>query len=161
MYDLFKKAIGTGEPTLKLIFNLGEAYYEYFNKHRDYFRMSYFFEADGMHSQVSEQMQQFCADEEKKVWSLVFGLLKRALDEGLIHSWIDPVEASIMLWSNSNGFMRLMDRTDKYWSERMGVNLEETLRRSNSFLVEGMMTPKAKELYGSIVSHAQPEANKE
>jgi len=156
MYDLFKKALANDEPTLMQIFRLGEAYIRYFKEHRDYFRMSYFFEAEGMHSQVSDEMMSLCADEDRKVWTLVFGLLKRAVDEGLIHNWIDPVEASVILWSNSNGFMRLMDRTDTYWTETMGIDLEATLRRANEFILEGMMTEKAKKLYGTLLAKQKP-----
>ncbi len=157
LYNLFKTAISTGEPTVKLIFNLGEAYYEYFKNHRDYFRMSYFFEAEGMHSQVSEEMKQLCDDEDRKVWSLVFGLVKRAIDEGVFHAGINPVEASVMLWSNSNGFMRLMDRADTYWKDQMGLNLEETLRKSNAFLVEGMMTEEARKRYTDFFPHHEQQ----
>jgi hypothetical protein len=52
-----------------------------------------------------------------------------------------------MLWSNSNGLMRLMDRTAFYWSDVMHLDLERMLAKSNAFLVEAMMTDRAKELY--------------
>ena len=49
-----------------------------------------------------------------------------------------------MLWSNSNGIMRIMDRQDDYWKQHMGFDLEKLMRESNRMLVEGMMTEEAK-----------------
>jgi hypothetical protein len=45
-----------------------------------------------------------------------------------------------MLWSNANGLMRQIDRADGYWKEQMHINLEDTLRTSNSLLVRGMLS---------------------
>ncbi len=56
LHDMFRKATSTGEPTIKLIQNLGHAYYEFFTRHRNYYRLFYFFDSPGLHSHVSEQM---------------------------------------------------------------------------------------------------------
>jgi hypothetical protein len=71
-------------------------------------------------------------------------VLQRGIDEGLLRKDLNPLEAGVMLWSNSNGMMRIMDRQEPYWKEKMGLNLEQMMRESNRMLVEGMMTEKAK-----------------
>ncbi len=151
MYKMFSKALSTGEPTLKLIANLGEAYYDYFKEYRNYFRMFYFFENPQLHTQVSEEMQANCAEQNGRIWQLIINLIQRGIDEGVIQKNLNPKQVAIMLWSNSNGLMRQIDRKDDYWKERMGVDLEAVLRQSNALLVEGMMTEKAKEEYPSMV----------
>lgn len=157
MYNMFTKALSTGEPTIQLISDLGEAYHNFFKAHRDYFRMFYFLENSRLHTQVSDEMKELCLTSDKKVWSLVIDLIQRGIDEGMLHKGIDPREAAVMLWSNSNGLMRLMDREDGYWKEHMGIDLESTLRRSNAFLVEGMMTDRAKKEFGSVLIYHEQD----
>jgi TetR/AcrR family transcriptional regulator len=152
MYDMFSKALSTGEPTLKLIANLGEAYYEYFKLYRNYFRMFYFFENPQLHTQVSEEMQANCTAHNGRIWQLIIDLIQRGIDEGVLQRGLDPKQVAVILWSNSNGLMRQMDRTDDYWKKTMGIDLEEALRRSNSLLVEAMMTEKAKREYHKMVA---------
>jgi AcrR family transcriptional regulator len=150
LYQLFSKVLNSGEPTMRMIANLGEAYYDYFRNHRNYFRMYYFFENPQVQSQVSPEMRDVCQESDRKIWDLVVALLQRGIDEGLLRKDLDPLEAGVMLWSNSNGMMRIMDRQEDYWKERMGLNLEKMLRASNRMLVEGMMTEEARKQKLSI-----------
>ena len=144
LYQMFLRIVESGEPTIRMIVNLGETYYEYFKTCRNYFRMYYFFENPQVQSQVSEEMRGVCEQSDRKIWDIVVSVLQRGIDEGLLRKDLDPLEAGVMLWSNSNGMMRIMDRQEDYWKERMGLNLEKMMRQSNRMLVEGMMTDEAK-----------------
>lgn len=144
MHRLFEEAVSTGEPTLKLIWNLGEAYYRFFLEYREYFRMFYFMENAQVHSQVSPEMLETCAASDEKIWELVFGLIRRGIEEGTMRPDVDPRQAGVMLWSNSNGLMRQMDRAAAYWKDKLGLDLEMTLRMANRFLVAGMLTEKGR-----------------
>jgi hypothetical protein len=44
-----------------------------------------------------------------------------------------------------------MDREDSYWSEKMGVDLEGTLRLTHALLLEAIMTDEAKAKYPAYV----------
>ncbi len=149
--DMFRKAVETGEPSIVRIQNLGEAYYRFFNQYRNYFRLFYFFENPQAQSQVSEEMRQTCAVAEGNVWRLVISPIQDGINEGMLHKELNPMEAAVMLWSNSNGLMRLMERTEDRWTTPMGVDLDSVLQRSNAFLVEAMMTDKAKKQFGSLL----------
>ncbi len=157
LHDMFEKVVNSSEPTIKLIANLGEAYYEYFKNYRNYFRMYYFFENPQVQSQVSPEMMDTCKRLDRKVWDLVVGVLQKGIDEGLLHKDLDPLEAGVMLWSNSNGLMRIMDRQDGYWREHMGLDLERMLRRSNQMLVEAMMTEEAQKQYPAVMLYHKKE----
>jgi TetR/AcrR family transcriptional regulator len=150
LYQMFLRIIESGEPTIRMIANLGEAYYEYFKSYRNYFRMYYFFENPQVQSQVSGEMMEVCLESDRKLWDLVESVLQRGIDEGLLRKDLDPLEAGVMLWSNSNGMMRIMDRQEPYWKERMGLNLEKMMRESNRMLVEGMLSEAAKKQYPSV-----------
>jgi len=158
LHDLFRDAVSTGETSLKQINNLGEAYYAFFENHRNYFRMFYFFESPQLHNQVSPEMYQQCMDNDQRVWKHVLDPIQRALDEGMLHKGLTAMEVGVMLWSNSNGLMRLIDRQGSYWKETLGIELPVILRRSNSFLMEAMMSEKGKKLYPSALPyHATDE----
>jgi AcrR family transcriptional regulator len=162
MSDLFKAAVSTDEPSLKQIANLGEAYYQFFENNREYFRMFSFFESPLFHTQVSPEMLQLCTDHDRQVWDLVMAPIKKGLAEGMLHKGLDPMEVAVMLWSNSNGLMRLIDRQGEYWKESFGVDISILLRKSNAFLVEAMMTDEAKKLFSStLLFHGNAPAKRE
>jgi AcrR family transcriptional regulator len=150
MYKMFVEATSPEKPVLQRIADLGEAYYQFFKQHRDYFRMYQYFENPQFHKQVSQDMLQVCSAHDQKIWSLVIGLIKQGITEGLFDADLDPVQAAIILWSIGNSLMRQMDRGDNYWHEHMKINLESTLRKSYELIFEGMMTKKGKLKYQSI-----------
>ncbi|HET6273977.1 MAG TPA: TetR/AcrR family transcriptional regulator [Bacteroidota bacterium] len=156
MYQMFLEASTTSENTIQALVNLGEAYYQFFRQHTNYFRMYLFFENPQFHRQVSEEMLNTCSGNDMKIWNLVIDLIKKGKKEGLLESDLDPLEASIILWSSGNALMRQMDREDNYWHQKMGVNLEAALRKSYQFLLEGMMTEEGKKKGLLTPPHSRP-----
>jgi len=154
MHKLFLDAVSTEENPLKLIVNLEEAYHAFFRDYRHYFRALYFFESPEFQTQISEPMREQCFLVDRKIWDFVVQIMRRGIDEGLLHDDLDPFEAGIMLWSNANGLLRLIDRHESYWKDVMKIDLEKTLRKSNALLVEAMMTERAQALYPEMVPHA-------
>jgi len=152
LYEIFSRVLSADHPTLKTIANLGEAYYEFFKEHRNYYRMFYFFENPQVHKQVSEGMLQTCAGHNGKVWAIIIDLINRGIEEGVIQEDIDPKQAAVILWATSNGLMRQMDREDTYWSETMGVNLEDALRKGHAMILQAMMTEEAKMKYHEMIA---------
>ncbi len=141
---MFKEATSTGEQPLKVLENLGNAYYSYFMQYRNYYRMSYFFGNKEMFSQVSNEMTDQCNLSNKTIWDIVSGVVQTALAEGLIRDDVKAMEAGVMLWANSDSLMRLMDQDENSWLDKMQIDLGELLKKSNRFLVEGMLTDKGK-----------------
>jgi len=152
LYGMFMNVLSESRTSLEAVANLGEAYYEFFNQHRNYYRMLHFFENPQFHKQVSEEMLQFCASHNQKVWLVVINAIERGIDEGVIRPDIDPKEAAVILWASSNGLMRQMDREDNYWRDVMGVDLEAALRRARAMLLETMMTEDARKSYHALVA---------
>lgn len=156
MYGMFQRAIATAENPIRHLFNLGEAYFAYFQEQRKYFRMYYFLENPQIHSQVSNEMMEQCELLDTRIWDLVVGIISRAIEEGLIRNDVVPLEAGVILWSNSNGLMRLIDRDEWVCRNKNGLNLEAMLRKANRLLVQAMMTEKAKASFDDLVAPAHP-----
>lgn len=152
LYEMFINVLSESRTTIEAIANLGEAYYDFFKQHRNYYRMLHFFENPQLHKQVSEEMLQSCAGHNQKVWLVVINVIQRGIDEGVIQHDIDPKEAAVILWASSNGLMRQMDREDNYWRDVMGVDLETALRRARAQLLEAMMTKGARKGYQVMVA---------
>ena len=150
MYKMFIEATPPEKPIIQRIVDLGEAYYQFFKQNRDYFRMYQYFEQSQVHKQVSPEMLQSCATNDQRIWNLVIGLIQQGINEGMLDADLKPMDAAIILWSNGNGLMRLMDRDDTLWQSHMNINLESTLRTSYQLIMEGMMTKKGKHQYQSI-----------
>jgi TetR/AcrR family transcriptional regulator len=150
LHGFFENVVSNGDDPLKQIAGLGEAYYEFFQKHRDYFRMFYFFETPQFHSQVSPEMLSVCAEQDGMVWDLVLGVIRHAIDEGFLRPDLNPREVALMLWSNSNGIMRLIDRHADYARNIFGVDLPEVMRKSNGFMVQSMLTEKGKQRFAEL-----------
>lgn len=150
LLGMFEQITASNQPAIKKIALFGDAYLEFFKSHRNYFLMMDFYETPQFHKQVSEEMKQVCSVSSQKIWSAFFNIIQRAIDDGVMLPDLNPRQVAIMFWSNSNGLMRQMDRDPHYWHELMGIDLEATLKLSNSFLLQAMMTGKAKEMYSNL-----------
>jgi TetR/AcrR family transcriptional regulator len=150
MSTYFEKVATASDDPVSKIANLAEAYFEFFQNHRDYFRMFYFFETPQFHSQVSEEMLAQCDEHDGKVWDLVFGILQSAQEGGFLRADLNPKEVGLMLWSNSNGIMRLIDRHPDYAKHTFGVDLAQMMRKSNSFMLRSMLTEKGVEKHTEL-----------
>jgi TetR/AcrR family transcriptional regulator len=152
LLDMFSTITVSDQPAIKKISLFGDAYYEFFKNHRNYFLMMDFYETPQFHKQVSEEMKQVCATSSQKIWTTFFDTIQQAIDDGMMHPNLNARQLGIMFWSNSNGLMRLGDRDPHYWHELMGIDLEATLKLSNSFLLEGMMTDEAKQMFKDMLT---------
>lgn len=151
LYDMFAAAIATDEPTLKKIATLGEIYYRFFIEYKNYFRMFHFFENQQFHKQVSEQMLQYCAQQDQKLWDLVTGLIDRGIGEGVIRKNLKPMEIAAVLWSSANAIILRIDHQHDLWKAKWNIDLEDVLRTSNALLLEAIMTEEAKRQYKSLL----------
>ncbi len=152
MYQMFVDATPSEKSTLQRITDLGDAYYEFFKQHRDFFRMYQFFENPQFHKQVSPEMFGSCKLNNQRIWGVVVGLVQQGIDEGVLDADLDPSQAAIILWSIGNSMMRQMDRDDNYWKEQLKVDLEATMKKAYQLVLEGMMTEKGKAQYQQIMS---------
>ncbi|MCI0560049.1 MAG: TetR/AcrR family transcriptional regulator [Nitrososphaera sp.] len=158
LHNMFAEATSSQEPTVVQLMKLGDAYYEFFKQHRNYFRMFYFFQHPQFHKGVSEDMMMNCGEENQKVWKEVIGVIQRGIDEGVVRAELNPVETAVILWSSSNAIMTRMDTQMEYFKERMGVDLEEVLRKSNTLMLESILTEKAKRKHQALLMRSWPVA---
>lgn len=151
MYRMFEQAAPKHKSVLERIMAIGDAYFQFFQQYRDYFRMYEYFENQQFHKQVSQEMLMCCANNDQKIWNLVVGIIQDGITQGIFDADLDPRQAAIILWANGNALMRLMDRDDPYWTEHMKIDLEKTMRKAYQLILEGMMTRKGKLQYKTLL----------
>lgn len=138
--EMFAKVTESGESASTMLVALGDAYLEYFNDHREYFRMIHFMQTPQFHKQVTEEMKQSCGTLNRQVWDLVNGILKQCIDEGIIRRNLNPVEVGIILWSSATALMLRIDSEHSIWNEDFHIDLTQTMKLSNSLLFDAICT---------------------
>ena len=137
--DMFKSMIDASPSTLEALERLGDTYYEFFTKHRNYFRMFQYFQNPGLHKQVSSEMLEACESHNQRTWGTVVALLERGQQEGLLRSDLTSSEMAVALWSSANALMQQIDHQYDEWKTKMGLDLELLLRKTNSLLLETIL----------------------
>lgn len=155
-FDLLRamseRSIANSSSTAEAIWNLGPTYYEFFRKHRNFFRMFHFFQHPGFHKQVSEEMLGSCNATTQKIWGSVIGVIQRAIDEGVLRSDLNPAEAALILWSSANAILIRLDNEADRWRQTLNVDLRNVFHKSNLLLVQSMMTEEARRTYAALFS---------
>jgi hypothetical protein len=122
-----------------------DVYLDYFNTHRNYFRMLHFYQTPQFHRQVSAEMKQTCGVENQRIWDLVVGVMKRGMEEGVLRSDFDPIQIGLTIWSSATSLMMRLDAERELWLEQMNVDLEKTLRFSNTLLLDAILTDRGRQ----------------
>jgi len=144
LYDAFNAVANRAYTPAETLARLSEAYLDYFNNHRDYFRMMHFLQVPQFHKQVSDEVKQSCGVLNQRIWSLVNGMLQRCIDEGLLRENLNPAEVGLILWSSATALMMRIDNEQGIWREAFQLDLQETLKLSNNLLFDAICTEKGR-----------------
>jgi len=148
LLKMFQEAAATGEPAVQLLENLGQAYYAFYKRHHDYFRMFSFSENTQLHSQVSEEMRNTCAESGQCLGGVVQEVIRKGIEDSSFQPEINPVEMSIIFWAHCRGVMEIIDHISSKgdWAKKKLADLdfEKMYRKSTAMLVSGILTDEAR-----------------
>lgn len=144
LFEMFTDVVKKGASVTETIVSLTDAYVEYFNQHRNYFRMLHFLQTPQFHRQISEEMKKTCDALNQRVWDLVDNVLKRGIEEGILRPDLNPKEVSIIFWSSATALMLRSDREYDLWKEKFRLDLGHTARLSNNLFLEAVLTEKGR-----------------
>lgn len=144
LYDMFSRTIADSPSTIETLRRFGTTYYEFFQQHRNYYRMFHFFQNPAMHKQVSPEMREICRLHNQRLWDVVITVLHRGIQEGLLRKDIAPPEMAVILWSAANAVMMQIDYQRDHWKQTLGVDLEQVLVTTNRLLIETLMTEESR-----------------
>ncbi len=145
LYRMFEAESKAESDVVRTLIRYQQTYFEFFQKHRKYFRMLHFLQSPHFHKQVSAEMMQECSLENQRIWKLATDLIERGIKEEVIIPNLNAVEVLIILWSSATQLMIRIDNESDRWKETMNIDLERVLRISNLLLLGSILTPAAKQ----------------
>ncbi|MFH0991539.1 MAG: TetR/AcrR family transcriptional regulator [bacterium] len=147
LYDLFEQVIDTKESVPVRLKNLGEVYFKYYNEHKNYFRMFYYFQHPHFHKQVSPEMMQSCTIENQRLWKLILDLIDLGIREGDVRPNINSSEVGLILWTTSAALLTKLDMQYEYFKQAMNVDLVHVYQAANALLLDSLLTEQGKQKY--------------
>ena len=136
--------------TVEKIVKLEATYIDSFYKQRKFFRMTNFLQSPHFHKQVSDEMKQICDADGQKVWNIIDSILQRGLEEGVLRPDFNPIELGVILWSNTTALLFRIDNEGEVWKKRFNIDLEHTLKISNTLLFESILTDRGRIEYAAL-----------
>ena len=150
LYTEYESLAASPDSPLRKIIKLSELYTAFFASNRKFFRMFHFLQMPQFHKQVSEEMQQYCGTETRRLWDLVIGIMKQGMEAGILRSDLDPTEIGIILWSSSSALMMRGDTEGDRWKERFNIDLSHTLEVSNRLFLNAILTDKGRKEFAAL-----------
>jgi len=148
LLKMFQEAAATGESSIKLLENLGQAYFTFYKRYHDYFRMFSFSENTQLHSQVSEEMKNSCAESGQCLGGVVESVIQKGIEDGSFRPEVSPLEMSVILWAHCRGVMDIIDHISSKgdWAQKKFADLdfEKMYRKSTAMLVSSILTDEAR-----------------
>ncbi len=144
--EMFEKAFDTTLSPVEQLRTYSTEYASYFREHRPFFRMLYRYEHPRIRTQVSPAILHQLSRRSKGLLTFVANAIKRGIHEGLFRSDLDPLQATVVLWTSLSGILREIDlnENDPLWSPSdlqaplSSVNLEELYNLSFDLLLRGL-----------------------
>ncbi len=151
LYTTFNEIISGETSTVRILHEMGEAYTEFFNTQRNYFRMLDSAYRPNVHKEVSEEMRKIYSTESQKNWEQIIDLFNRGVQEKKIRNDINPVDMAIIIWSNTTSLMTRIDREGETWRKERNIDLMKTLDVSFHLLMDAILTPEGQSEYAALV----------
>lgn len=152
--DMITETITKSPSTIEAIWRLGSTYFEFSQKHQNYFRMFHFFQNPSLHRQVSDEMMASCNEGTQKMWRAVIDVFRKGIGEGVLKTDLNPAECAVILWSSADAILTRIDYEYENWKERLDVDLARVFSKSNALLLQSMMTEQAEVKYASLFDDA-------
>ncbi|MBI2428951.1 MAG: TetR/AcrR family transcriptional regulator [Ignavibacteriales bacterium] len=145
LHGMLRRVIGSHGSFVATLLQLSDTYTQFYEEHKNYFRMMHFFETPQFHKQVSEEMHRSCDSVTQELWNMVIEELRQGTVQQMVRSDLSPVEITIVLWSNATTLLMRIDAQYDLWKETMDIDLKHTLRLSTQLLIESILTEKGKD----------------
>jgi len=153
LHHMSRETIEAAGNALEAMWRLGATYFEFFEKHRNFFRMFHFLQYPGLHKQVSPEMMEVCNNNTQTTWKLVIETFQKGIDEKIFRSDINPAEAAVILWSSANSILLRIDNECDRWKKNLNIDLAHVYFRSNGLFLQSLITPEANEQYSSFLTN--------
>jgi TetR/AcrR family transcriptional regulator len=140
--------ISKNDSVPETVIHLSQAFLEYFETSRDYFRMLEFLQTSQLHKQASEEMRQNCSTVNHRIWDMVSSVFHRGIRDGTVRADLNPTEVLLILWSSAAALMNRIDNEYDFWRDRFHVDLRHTVNISSNLLLQAILTQEGRRQLG-------------
>ncbi len=126
--SMFRKAISKKTIGLDKVRAIGEAYFEYSQKHADYFNAMLYYESRDIDLSAENSCAQACEEQGSITLEIVAQAIQVGILDGSIRQDVDPFKTAVVLWGQSSGMVQVHSLKGQHLQEKHGVNLEEVMR---------------------------------
>lgn len=133
-----EKAAGLPGKSDKVLKRLLYAYYGFYKKHKDYFRIIFLSSHPDVRAKVSEEILMRCMENGRGCLAIVSGAVQKGIENGLFRK-VNPWAAANILWAAANGIIMIYEQNPRHPDELVGIPLEDMLRIHFKMALEGLI----------------------
>jgi AcrR family transcriptional regulator len=126
-------------PADRLLGELLQTYYKFYEKNRKYFRIMFLSSQPDLGERVSDGLLKECAGEARACMQVVSDVIEKGIESGVfrkVNSWT----FAVILWSTVNGIVMNYEQGPLYRDEILRLPLQEMLQEGLDLALNGLMT---------------------
>jgi len=124
---MFEEAVSKKKNGLEKVFATGEAYYEFYKRHPEYFRMAREAENMSIIDTGDVNVAEFL-DASHKNFETLYNAVVEGIKDGSIESDIDPTLTSVFLIQSTKSIIELPPGFEMFLKEGTGTDKDATMR---------------------------------
>ena len=130
LQDLFREAVSNGQNGLDKVRAIGRAYFEYAQKHSDYFNAMLYYEAREFDSSDANSCAQACEKVGTATLKMVAEAIQTGIEDGTIRPDVDPFKTAVVLWGQSSGVVQVHALKGRRLQDKHSLNPDEIVQVS-------------------------------
>ena len=137
---MFEAAMASPATGAEKMLAIGRSYYEFSQRHPDYFEAMMHFDAEVMRPEDAGPVGLECHKEGMAVLGLVAESIRIGIEDGSIRSDLDPMKTAILLWAQTDGVIRIVARKCEHMKEFENIDLQNLIEDFFMFIY-GALSP--------------------
>ncbi len=137
--EKMEKAVCLPLPAARLLEELQKAYYDFYQKDKEYFRILFLSNHPDIQAKVSQELTQTCIEAGTICLEIVAEVIRKGIAAGEFRK-IDPWATAVILWGMVNGMIQVFDQDPRH-PEWIGLPLEDLLKSGLGLSLNGIQIP--------------------
>ena len=133
----FRKIPDLPLPGDRLLEEVLQAYYTFYQRNRKYFRIMFLSSQPDVRERVPDELLRECMDSARDCMQVVSDVIEKGIESGVfrkVNSWA----AANILWSTVNGIIMHYEQGPLYRDEILRLSLEDILREALDLALNGL-----------------------
>lgn len=135
--EFLQKGINRGERGIEKVMGAINGYHEFAREYPHYFRLKSF--SDEIANRTfregsSDPQMDLCMESGMACARALAGAIECGIQDGSIRSSVDPMTTTLLIWSQSNGVIKLIESKGMHLEERLGIDPDHLFKAFQEFV---------------------------